>query len=74
MAISRTPRKNHRRFPGIKGKRPDRREKRLAQVAASRKEWEKLSPTEKAARNPKQADKYLKPVAKPVEPVAKQNP
>jgi len=50
---------NNRRHPGIKGKRPDRKGQRKENVAKAEAAWAKLTPEQKAARNPKKADKYM---------------
>ena len=55
---------NSRRHPGIRGPRPDLRVSRLAVMKESAEAWAKLSAEEKAARNPKQAEKYLRKIKK----------
>jgi hypothetical protein len=50
--------KNHRKFPGIKGKRPDHKAARVAVAKENAQAYANLSLEEKKLRNPnKYADK-----------------
>lgn len=44
--------KNERRFPGIKGRRPDRKAARQAEAVARNTAYQLLNSDEKQARNP----------------------
>ena len=52
-------RTNARKNPGIKGRRPDHANSRKMTAVVNNEKWNKLTPEEKAARNPKKAKKYL---------------
>lgn len=45
--------KNHRRFPGIKGRRPDYAAARKQEAATRKAAYAALPPEEKKRRNPK---------------------
>lgn len=52
--------KNHRKFPGIKGRRPDHKAARIAAAKARAKVYAALPLEEKARINPKKFEKTTK--------------
>jgi|SRR5580692_732728 hypothetical protein len=73
-------RKNERRFPGIRGKRPDKASFRREEAAARQAEYDQLSLEQKIARLPpepfaaKQRLRLLKHLAKQSAPVKDETP
>jgi len=48
---------NNRKYPGVRGARPDLKQLRVKEAAERNAEYAKLSPADKAARNPKKVAK-----------------
>lgn len=53
MSVSGIKRVYNRKYPGIKGKRPDKKYKRQVEAVTRHEAYQDLPPADKAERNPK---------------------